>query len=226
MEINKLKLTNVNLILTGNKKMAEEKTQRLLEQRNALRKPAFVLKESHFKTGVKSNWRKPRGKHSPVRQCHKGRLSMPHPGYGAPKEVYGLTREGKKPVSVQRIKDLELVDVKTDTVVIGSTVGLRKRLLLLKACSEGGFFVAGVDLKKELSVRDRQFANSKQITNARRKARQSKAKSNAKAKESKKEADKNQKSKDKNIKEDVAKEVKPEATVTEATVVEPVTKEN
>ncbi len=194
--------------------MTEEKnSERLLSQRNALRKPAFVVKESHFKAGVKESWRRPRGKHSPVRQCHKGRLRMPNPGYGAPKEVHGFTRDGRKPVSVQRIKDLEQVNINTDAVVIGSNVGLRKRLLLLKACNEANLVVVGVaDLKKELMSRDRQFANSKKITSARRKAVQNKAKSSPKEKDTKKETKetkKDAKSETTNVKKDA--EVKPEA---------------
>ncbi|MAG60635.1 hypothetical protein CL619_02500 [archaeon] len=191
----------------------ENNSKKLLEQRNSLRKPAFVVKESNFKAGVKPNWRKPRGKHSPVRQYHKGRIRMPTPGYGAPKEVYGLTRDGKKPVFVQRIGDLDKVNARTDVVVIGSTVGLRKRLSLLKVCREKGLILAGPsDLKKELSTRDRQFADSKKITNARRKEKQTKVKSEAKAKKDDKKDDKKEVKKEEKVNEKVEAKSNPETT--------------
>ena len=155
----------------------ETDTKRLLEQRNALRKPAFVVKESHFKAGVKPNWRRPRGKHSPVRQCHKGRIKMPHPGYGAPKAAYGLTRTGRVPKQVMNLADLENIDKERDAVIIASSVGLRKRIALLSVCKEKGLTLEGaLDLKAEMSKCDRQFADSKKITTARRKEKQSKVK--------------------------------------------------
>lgn len=202
--------------------MADEKnTQRLLEQRNGLRKPAFVVKESHFKANVKKRWRLPRGKHSPVRQYHKGRVAMPTPGYGAPKAVYGLTKDGKNPIYVENLNDLNSVDAQKDIVVIASNVGLKKRISILKVCKEQELSVfAASDLRKEISKRDRQFADSKKITSDRRKEKESKAKkASDKKKEDKKAAKKEKEEKkvevaDKKSEESVKKEV-PKAEKTE-----------
>ena len=178
----------------------KKNVERLLEQRNALRKPAFVVKESHFKAGVKKNWRRPRGKHSPVRQCHKGRIKMPHPGYGSPKAVYGLSKKGLLPVVVNTVSDLDKVDATKEAVVIASNVGLKKRLVLLKACKDKGLVLDTKDLAKEISKCDRKFADSKKLTNDRRVKKKNKEKSRAKAtkKEDKKTSDKKEDNKKNN----------------------------
>ena len=70
--------------------------QELLEIRNRMnkKKPAFVRKDTHVTVRVKANWRKPRGKHSPVREQHKGRPKLVSPGYGSPKAVRYLHHSG------------------------------------------------------------------------------------------------------------------------------------
>ena len=60
----------------------------------------FVEKESNFSARVKSRWRLPRGKHSKVRQMHKGRPALPGPGYGSQESKKGLHPSGLKIVAV------------------------------------------------------------------------------------------------------------------------------
>ena len=183
--------------------MANEKTDRLLAQRNSTRKPAFVVKETAFKANVKPRWRKPTGKHSPVRQYHKGRVKMPHVGYGAPKAVKGLTRDGFNPVLVFRDEDLESVDSNKDVVVIASNVGTRKRLGLLNICLEKGFNVYSVkDVNQKIESYNKEFSSRKELRSA-NKAKQSQKKatknSDDKKAEDKKTEDK--KAEDKNTNE-------------------------
>ena len=70
------------------------------------KKPDFVLKESKFFARIKKRWRYPRGKHSPVRQRHKGRPPLPTPGYGSPRAIKYQTKKGVKEILVK--KDVRL----------------------------------------------------------------------------------------------------------------------
>lgn len=111
---------------------------KLLQIRRAAkrRKPAFVVKESHFLGRVKKRWRLPRGLHSAPRQRYRGRAAQPHPGYGSPKEVRGLSREGLLPVVVHTEKDLLALKAGTHGAVVARDVGSRKKLSLLALAQE------------------------------------------------------------------------------------------
>ena len=110
----------------------------LLEIRNQRnkRKPAFVRKDTHIKAKVKANWRKPRGKHSPVREQHKGRPKLVSPGYGAPKAVKHLHPTGLKVVLVKNKEALENLNSEKQGVMISKTIGLRKKVELIKLALE------------------------------------------------------------------------------------------
>src|SRR3989344_479288 len=124
--------------------MTNKKT--LLEVRKESKKfkPAFKVKESNFVARIKVRWRFPGGRHSKVRQYHCGRPALPTPGYGSPREVRGLSRIGLKSVVVHNTAIFNSLDNKTDGIVIGSTVGNRKRLGLLKLAKEKGFTLLNV----------------------------------------------------------------------------------
>lgn len=92
----------------------------------------FVEKESNFSARVKSRWRLPRGKHSKVRQMHKGRPALPGPGYGSQKGKKGLHPSGLKIVVVSCVADLSNIDVKTEGVIISKNVGDKKKVEIVK----------------------------------------------------------------------------------------------
>ncbi|MBI2669180.1 hypothetical protein HYX14_05040 [Candidatus Woesearchaeota archaeon] len=96
------------------------------------RMPAFVIRESHFSKRVETKWRYPQGRHSAVRQRHKGRPAIPRPGYGSPREAYGLHPSGLEPVLIHAVSQLDAVDAQKQGVIIGSTVGAKKRLQLIQ----------------------------------------------------------------------------------------------
>jgi len=116
--------------------MAE--TNKTLELRNAAKKKkyTFIVKESKFSSGVKKRWRFPRGKHSQVRQMHKGKPPLPGPGYGSPAIVRGLDKNGLRRVVVSSIKDLEGLDLAKDGVVLSRTLGARKSVDVLKKAQD------------------------------------------------------------------------------------------
>jgi len=152
-------------------------TKTLLQLRRIAkkRKPHFVVKESTSIGRVKERWRLPRGRHSAARQRYRGRPAQPHPGYGSPKAVRGLSREGLLPVLVHNEHELKALSPSTDGAVIASTVGSRKRLLILAAAQQNKIHVLHVKditvltekIKKEVTERQKRRHEHKQIKSKR-----------------------------------------------------------
>lgn len=103
------------------------------------RKPNF-LREDYDKKSLGIKWRRPTGRHSKIKHQFKGNRKMPSCGYRSPVLVRGLTRDGYLPVIVHTLSELNMIDA-GKTVVIGSTVGERKRIMLLKKSIELGLKV-------------------------------------------------------------------------------------
>jgi len=84
------------------------------------------------------SWRKPRGIHNKMRKKKKGKPPLVEVGYGSPREVRGLLSNGKRPVIVHNVEELEKIDKEKEVAVIASTVGKRKRLEIIKRAQELG----------------------------------------------------------------------------------------
>ena len=84
------------------------------------------------------SWRRPRGIHNKMRKRKKGRPPLVEVGYGSPKKVRGLLSNGKRPVIVHNVEELEKIDKEKEIAVIASTVGKRKRLEIIKRAQELG----------------------------------------------------------------------------------------
>jgi len=104
----------------------------------------FVEKESHATKSIKKRWRMPRGKHSKVRQMHKGRPALPNVGYGKSILSRGQV-DGLYPVLICCQGDLRGLDAQTDIIIIARAVGLRKRVELYTSAIKAGFKVHNVD---------------------------------------------------------------------------------
>jgi large subunit ribosomal protein L32e len=138
--------------------------KKLLEHRTRVKKvkPDFVVKESKFTSGVKKRWRYPRGKHSSVRQRHKGRVALPTPGYGAPKEVRGLDRSGIEPVLIKKKQDLEKVNSETQGVILSSRLGGKKTLEMLNLVQEKKLKVLNIkDVQEKIASMTAAFEERK-----------------------------------------------------------------
>jgi len=173
-----------------------EKTKKLLELRKKARKskPNFVVKESKFSARVKSRWRFPRGKHSAVRQMHKGRPALASVGYGAPKAVRGLDKSGLQKVVVGNVKQLSLLNKTTQGAVISGSVGNKNRLAILELAKKEKIAVLNV---KDI---DKLTAKITDNFNARKKLKEEKLKQ-----KDKKKAEKEKKAEEKKKKEAEAK---------------------
>jgi large subunit ribosomal protein L32e len=172
-------------------------TTKLLEQRtrSKAKKPTFVRRESHYTARVKARWRKPRGKHSPVRRKKKGKQKLVTTGYGSPAAVRHLHSSGLKKVVVSALHDLEQIDPATEGAVISGTVGKRKRLDFLKFAEAKGITLLNISdpqgvidrIMKELERRkDARTEKKQKKEKAKKESKKAKEEKEAKEKESKK----------------------------------------
>ncbi|MEM1894225.1 MAG: 50S ribosomal protein L32e [Acidilobaceae archaeon] len=116
--------------------------QRLIRGR---RKPKFMryLSWEFWKFERRDSWRKPKGKDSKMRLEIKGYPPRVKVGYRTRKEIRGLHPSGLKPVVIHSLRDLETLNPREHIVYIASSVGLRKRLELIKIAEDRGFKVIG-----------------------------------------------------------------------------------
>tara|TARA_Y100000310_G_scaffold342571_1_gene446368 strand:- start:1222 stop:1821 length:600 start_codon:yes stop_codon:yes gene_type:complete len=91
-------------------------------------KPRFIRQDTNKTKRLKKVWRKPKGLHSKIRLNKRGHAKKPSLGYGSPKSIRG----GKKFKLVHNLNELE--DAKS--VVISSSVGLKKKVEILKIAQE------------------------------------------------------------------------------------------
>ncbi len=115
----------------------------LLEKRKRIkqRKPEFVVHDSKVKARIRAHWRKPRGRHSAVRERNRGRQKMVTSGYGSPAAVRGLHSSGLERVLVATEKDLQQITPTQQGVIIAHTVGNKKRVQLIQLATQKGIAI-------------------------------------------------------------------------------------
>ncbi len=108
---------------------------KLLQLRNAMnaRKPSFLRQDANKVKSLEKNWRSSSGIHSSMRRRFRGHPKSPSIGYGSPREVRGLSKEGYDVTVVHTLKDFNKVK---DACVIASAVGIKKKLELVKRARE------------------------------------------------------------------------------------------
>ncbi|MBW2979982.1 50S ribosomal protein L32e [Candidatus Woesearchaeota archaeon] len=102
------------------------------------RKPEFILQDYGKKPRLKRKWRKPKGIDSKIRLGLRGYRKIVTKGYGSPKLVKGLHKSGLKPVLVISIKDIDSVNKEKEGIIIKGSIGLRKKVELVKKAKEKG----------------------------------------------------------------------------------------
>jgi ribosomal protein L32E len=116
----------------------------LLEQRNKMKakKPSFLMIDWHKRKEVnKDRWRKPRGNQAKIRLNRRGKPKSVRTGFGSPAEVKFLDHNGLKPVLVFNVSQLAGL-TKENAVIIGSSVGNKKKIGIIKAAIEKGLKVS------------------------------------------------------------------------------------
>jgi large subunit ribosomal protein L32e len=157
------------------------------------KKQEFVVKESNFSARVKKRWRFPRGKHSKVRQMHKGRPVLPSLGFGSPRATRGIdAKSGLFPVTVLSKTHLLALDSAKEGAVLGRTVGGRKKLELIALAAEKKITILGIGAEK-LTTKVQTALEARKKAKTERNAK--KAKKSAKKEEKKEKKEKKSESK-------------------------------
>lgn len=139
--------SNLSEILEKRKKLLSEK-RRIQEKIKKIRaKRLSFLRydwDKFYRIGRQETWRKPKGIDNPMRLELKGYPPKVKIGYGSLKDIRGLHPSGLRPVLVRNKEELErLSNLKNEVIVIlSSTLGLKKRLELLRRAQELGLKVA------------------------------------------------------------------------------------
>lgn len=156
----------------------------LLELRRMLkkRKPGFLRQDAHKKR-LRARWVKPRGLHSKVRLRKRGHPGKVSSGYGFPKEVRGLSKEGLKIIRIYNENELGKVNKEKEGIIIAGGVGLKNKVLLLKKAKEKGINVLNLDVEDYLKKKGEEINRRLE----KKKAKEEKKKKKKEEKEEKKE---------------------------------------
>ena len=113
----------------------------LLELRKQIKgkKPDFIRQDAHKKKRLGKKWRRPKGLHSKIRLKLRGRAKRVSAGYRSPRKVRYLHKSGLKQCIIKSIKDLESLDAQKNCLIISSSLGDKKKIIILKKAKESGF---------------------------------------------------------------------------------------
>ncbi|MFH1133161.1 MAG: eL32 family ribosomal protein [Nanoarchaeota archaeon] len=168
------------------------------------RMPKFRAQDSHKKVRVRPRWRKPRGMHSKIRLSKKGYNVMVSRGYRTPVVLRGMNRHGRLLVHVDDVKTLS--GLKDAEVIIGKSVGLKNRIMIIKEALRLNLFISGLRdpqaflAKAEASMQKKKEEKVKRYTEKEQKQKDKEAKAKEKEEKEKKapeSAPKDQKEEDK-----------------------------
>ena len=175
-----------------------------IRKKSKARKPKFMRSDSN-RLKFKNKWRKPRGLHNKRRLQKDGHQKNPSQGFRSPAMVRGLHESGLEIKNIQNIKQIQEFDSKKYLAELSSTIGLRKKIEILKLCKEKGIQILNLkDIDKFIKQAEKQMEESKK---AKQKKEQKKKKSKeeaAKKAEEKKKAESGEEKQEK-VKEEVLK---------------------
>ncbi|HLH86010.1 MAG TPA: 50S ribosomal protein L32e [Thermoplasmataceae archaeon] len=119
----------------------EQKRLLKIKNRDNRNRPEFRRQEWFRYKKLGTAWRKPRGKHSKLREHWNRRPPVVDAGFRNPAAVRGLHPSGFREVRVFNVAELQKIDPSHEAVRIGSTVGARKREQIQAKASELGIRV-------------------------------------------------------------------------------------
>jgi len=148
--------------------------QQLLDLRKQIKakKPNFIREDAERKC-VPAKWKRPVGIHNKVRHGFQGHISKVKPGFGSPKQVKGLDRTGLRPILINNVDDL-LKLTKSDGAIIASSLGIKKKIEILKKCIEKKIIILNIKKPEEYikSIENKLQENKKQKQELKKKREQ------------------------------------------------------
>jgi len=146
-----------------------------IRKKSKAKKPDFVRQDIHKSSGLKRKWRRPKGLHSKLRLKIRGKGKPISQGYRSPKKVRGLHKSGLQLKIISSTEDVGSLDSKKHGLVISSSLGKKKRIVILKKAKDAGFNVLNIkeidnyikkvddwmDAKKKLKKEEKKDIKSK-----------------------------------------------------------------
>jgi large subunit ribosomal protein L32e len=165
-------------------------------------KKKFIRQDSRKKVKLGKKWRRPRGLHSKLRLQKKGHPKLVSVGYGGKGNKKELS-----PVLVYSLKDLEMINPKEQCILISKTVGLRKKIEILKQSIKKQIKVSNIkDAQSFINEKEELMKKRKQEKEKANKEREEKRKQEKKETKKKESTDKKVEKTDKDKKEEEKKE--------------------
>lgn len=115
------------------------------------RKPEFLRKDTFKKSKLgrrrkkKQKWRRPRGRHSKLREKRTGHMIQPSIGWSSPREVRGFVQEFK-PKMIFNVQ--ELSNLKEDEIAVIGKVGRKKKTEIVQEAITKNIRLLNVNAKK------------------------------------------------------------------------------
>jgi large subunit ribosomal protein L32e len=149
-----------------------------------IKRPNFYKQSTHKKSRLAKKWRKPRGSDSKLaierKGIYPGRVKA---GYRGPVAARGLNKDGKRTVLVHCLGDFN--KLKKGELAIIASVGIKKKIELVKYCIEKGLQIA--NLKNPSEFLDKVAAKRKELKEEQKKRALEKNKAEKSTKEKPKE---------------------------------------
>lgn len=175
-----------------------------LKLRNAMKKkkPNFERQDTNIKRNKRkfgASWNKPRGIHSKMRRCMRGKKTLPAVGFRSPFDVRGLLRSGFESVVVHNLIELKKVDTKKQVALLAAGLGMRRRVEILNKAVELKIPVYNVkEPEKFVEEAKKNVEERKKLSEVRKKSKdkkQSEKEAKAKEKEAKEKETKKEEAK-------------------------------
>lgn len=147
-----------------------------------MKKLKFTRQDAHKKVRLGNKWRRPKGLHSKMRLSKKGYNKSVSIGYGNPKSTKGLDKSGLKLIIIKSLKELEKINAKEEGIAVAKTIGLRKKVEILKQAVKKSINVVNIkDIDKFLKDVEEKIKKTKEEKEKLKKEKEVKKKEKEKA---------------------------------------------
>ncbi len=138
--------------------------KQLLKLKKTLNKKRPKFKREGYRTRKRlgDEWRKPRGRHSKMRHGFAGHRKKVMPGFRTNNLVRGLHSSGLIPVVIHSLKHVSLLNKNSHGAIIGSSVGNKKRLLLIETLKKQGISILNLKESHNQKIQE-EFKKRKEL---------------------------------------------------------------
>ena len=154
--------------------------------------PVFLRQNAPHRAKLDLKWVSPSGIHSKIRRGFRGRRRQPSIGYGLPKQTRFLHFSGLKPTLINDVKQLQDFNPKEKAAIISRTIGLKKKINLLKKAKQLNITVLNIkNIEEFIKKTEEKFEKkSKEAKTKKEKKKKAMEESLKKAEEKKKKEEK------------------------------------